>query len=86
MEINNDIDKLILDSYNLGWEECFSGDNTNGLALEENSILRIAYEIGWSDFIAGDDVSSFDEQTNEEIIDKIKECFKTLNQTTQEEK
>lgn len=86
MKKNNNIDELILNSYNLGWDECFSGDNTNGLILEKDSILRVAYEIGWSDYIAGDDISSFDEQTNEEIINKIKECFKTLNQTTQKGK
>lgn len=86
MEKEYNTDNLLLDMYNLGWDECFSGDNTNGLVFEKNSIFRVAYEMGWSDYIAGDDVSSFDEQTNEEIINKIKECFKTLNQTTQEEK
>jgi hypothetical protein len=69
-------DELILQAYNIGWDECFGNDNSTSLSFEENSILRTAYNIGWSDYIAGDDVSSIDLQTKDEIINNIKRIHK----------
>jgi hypothetical protein len=68
----NSVDELLLQSYKMGWDECFYGDKSNGLILEEGSLLRRAYFLGWSDYIIGDDVSSVDAQTDDEIIKHIK--------------
>lgn len=65
-------DKLILDAYRLGWDDCCTSDDSNKFTFSENSILRRAYIIGWSDYIVGDDVSSVDLQTDEEILNNIK--------------
>lgn len=69
-------DELILQAYNMGWTDCFSGDNSNSLSFKENSILKTAYNVGWSDYITGDDVSSVDLQTNEQILETIKRIHK----------
>ncbi len=64
--------EIILQAYKLGWDDCFSGDDTNILSFNESPLLKKAYEIGWQDYIIGDDVSSSDLQTNEQILKRIK--------------
>jgi hypothetical protein len=65
-------DELLLQTYKMGWDDCFSGDNSNCLAFKDSPLLTRAYENGWSDYITGDDVTSVDEQTDEEILEWIK--------------
>lgn len=69
-------DEIILEAYNLGWQNCFYDDRTHYLNFKDGSILRTAFDIGWSDYIAGDDVSSVDCQTNEEILETVKRVHK----------
>lgn len=65
-------DKIILEVYTMGWNDCCSGDNTNCLAFKDSILLTRAYKIGWLDYLCGDDVSSLDYQTDEEILNNIK--------------
>ncbi len=65
-------DEIILQAYKLGWDDCFSGDDTNCLSFKDSPLLTRAYKIGWADYITGDDVSSVDEQTDEQILKCIK--------------
>ena len=65
-------DEILLQTYMLGWTECYSGDYTSILAFKDSVLLKRAYEIGWHDYIMGDDVSSINSQTDEEILKHIK--------------
>ena len=65
-------DELLLQSYNMGWDDCCENKEFNSSLFPTDSLLEKAYSCGWSDFIAGDDVSSVDLQTEEEILEKIK--------------
>ena len=53
----------------MGWND--SGDS-NPRFYEFTGIERNAYIYGWHDFEVGDDVRSVDYQSNEEILDRIK--------------
>jgi hypothetical protein len=71
-ENTSEEDEIILQAYKLGWDDCFSDDDSNCLAFKDSPLLTRAYRIGWDDYIIGDDVSSNDEQTSEQILKKIK--------------
>jgi len=66
-------DQTLLNYYNQGWQEEADGENR---VIDQSKFLtgmrRVAYSIGCADYKAGDDVSSIDEQTEEQILEKIK--------------
>ncbi len=62
-------DEKLLEIYKMGWND--SGDD-NPRVDGFTGIERNTYIFGWLDFIVGKYISSVDEQTNEEILERIK--------------
>jgi (p)ppGpp synthase/HD superfamily hydrolase len=52
--------------------EILAKDCKNELHNYLNKVLLKAYNLGWNDCITGDDIPSFDAQTNQQIIERIK--------------
>lgn len=63
-------DKALLDTYMWGFNDGLDGRKT---AWIHNPILKRAYNLGRMDAEAGDDVSSSDSQTNQQILNRIRE-------------
>ena len=63
-------DNKLLEVYMWGFDDELWGRKNRNTYI--NSYLRSAYEHGRSDAIIGDDVSSNDNQSDEEILEKIK--------------
>jgi hypothetical protein len=64
------IDKVLLDTYNLGFSDELKGtDNSSSF---EDKLLAKAYTLGQLDAIIGDDVMSWDYQSKEQILNRIK--------------
>lgn len=74
MEINNEIsDEKLLEYYRMGWND---SSNNNEEQNFNDFLLNRAYIIGWLDFIVGDDISSVDLQTDEQIVNNIRNFVK----------
>ena len=65
-------DKELLRIYMLGFNYELSYPKPTDKLDFDNKISRRAYGIGRDDAIIGDDISSNDEQSNEDILEKIK--------------
>ncbi len=61
-------DKKLLDVYMEGFRDELDGH----VRTFEEKLLSRAYNLGREDALIGDDLSSVDNQTNEEILKKIK--------------
>ena len=62
-------DKNLLEWYMKGFNDELKGTTT---IMSENEIENKAYQIGAIDTIIGDDISLWDDQSDEEIIKRIK--------------
>jgi len=62
-------DKNILKHYNMGWNDCANNKKERKF---KDKLFQNAYYIGWNDYIVGDDVKSVDNQTEEQILKRIK--------------
>ena len=62
-------DRAILNCYWGGWNR---GAEDSDLSVHMKGIRKVAYSFGSADYIAGDDVSSVDLQTDEEIIQRVR--------------
>lgn len=67
-------DNELLAYYHLGWGDSSNSYKTKAIhkAFDE-PIFQKAYNIGWSDFICGDDVTSVDNQSDKQVLKRIKE-------------
>lgn len=63
-------DRDLLNIYMEGWNDCGDGHNNSH---KYGGLELIAYKNGGLDFIVGDNVSSSDNQSEEEILKRIKE-------------
>ena len=68
-EVTMDEDKKLMEIYWAGWND--SGNN-NPRFREFSGIEHTAYQLGWCDYIIGDDCRSVDYQTEEQILNQIK--------------
>lgn len=68
----------ILEVYREGWKESGECKIAPYVAHKkyDDIFLQHAYEVGWDDYILGDVISSIDNQTNMEIVNKIRKSFK----------
>jgi hypothetical protein len=62
-------DKILLETYMWGFNDELDGKMK---MWTPNPLLLRAYNLGRQDAIVGDDVRSMDYQTNEEILNKIR--------------
>jgi len=62
-------DKSLLESYMRGFADELKGTSN---IISENEIENNAYQLGATDAIIGDDLSTWDNQTDEEILTRIK--------------
>lgn len=65
----NEEDKVLLETYMWGFNDELDGRTKT---WNPNPLLLRAYNLGRQDAIVGDDVRSVDYQTNEEILDRIR--------------
>lgn len=65
----NEQDKLLLETYMWGFNDELDGRTK---IWNPNPLLLRAYNLGRQDAIIGDDVRSVDYQTNEEILNRIR--------------
>jgi hypothetical protein len=65
----NEQDKVLLETYMWGFNDELDG---RVKMWNPNPLLLRAYNLGRQDAIVGDDVRSMDYQTNEEILNKIR--------------
>ena len=69
-------DEELIGIYNLGWySEYHIANNTIESLIYDNPLIQKAYNIGRSDYKFGDDISELNYQTNEKILNKIKNEF-----------
>ena len=69
----NNKDFELLEIYVEGFNDELSGD----LKIKSGSEIQLrAYRMGRGDAIIGDEISSSDEQTGEEILERIKFAFR----------
>lgn len=64
-----EFDFLLLEKYMDGFEDELDNKPT---IIEENELLMNAYNLGRKDAIIGDDIPNFDNQTEEELLQRIK--------------
>lgn len=62
-------DKILLDTYMWGFKDELDGRQR---MWNPNPLLMRAYDLGRLDAIVGDDITSIDNQSNEEIINRIR--------------
>ncbi|MCX2679541.1 hypothetical protein OOZ15_06255 [Galbibacter sp. EGI 63066] len=65
----NEQDKILLDTYMCGFNDELDGRTR---MWNPNPLLLRAYNLGRQDAIIGDDVRSVDYQTDEEIVNRIR--------------
>ena len=65
----NEEDKILLETYMCGFNDELDGSTK---MWNQNPLLLRAYNLGRGDAIVGDDVRNVDYQTNEEILNRIK--------------
>ena len=68
-KIMKESDKRLLKTYMNGFNDELESKFIN---IYSDFLFRNAYELGKQDAIIGDDISSFDNQSNEEILKRIK--------------
>ena len=70
---DNFSDEELIGIYNLGWDsEYHISNKTIESSVYSNPLAQKAYDIGRSDYEFGDDIKQLDYQTNEKILNKIK--------------
>lgn len=60
--------------YMQGFNDCPSGIWKSPIQASLSEMR--AYNLGWNDYVIGDDVTSWDNQTEEEILERIKRPWK----------
>lgn len=65
-------DKYLLNSYMLGFNDELRGEVT---FITSNVMSKVAYLLGREDAIVGDDVRSVDYQSDEEVLNRIKNVY-----------
>lgn len=63
-------DKILLEIYYKGFKDEL---HNNKKCVYKNELAKKAYALGCLDAVAGDEIRNLDNQTNQQILNKIKE-------------